>query len=70
MEELQKWINENPINAARVAEHLGLSRAAFNNKLKGLQRNRFTPDQIDKLRDLAKQVKENTSNLEKALKKK
>lgn len=70
MKEIQQWVDSNPINASKVAAYLGISRASFNNKMKGLARNKFTPEELSKLQELVRKVKDNSEELEKILKSK
>jgi predicted transcriptional regulator len=44
-----QWINQPLINKSEVARQIGISTILFRMKLKNINRNRFTSDELKKL---------------------
>jgi hypothetical protein len=44
-----KWLNSKLINKSEVARQIGISTMLFRMKLKNINRNRFTSDELNKL---------------------
>lgn len=47
-----KWLNNKLINKSEVARQIGVSAILFRMKLKNINRNRFTSDELQKLDDV------------------
>lgn len=47
-----KWLNNKLINKSEVARQIGISAILFRMKLKNINRNRFTSDELKKLDDV------------------
>lgn len=43
------WLNNKLINKSEVARQIGISTILFRMKLKNINRNRFTSDELQKL---------------------
>lgn len=46
------WLNNKLINKSEVARQIGISTILFRMKLKNINRNRFTSDELQKLDDV------------------
>ena len=46
------WLNNKLINKSEVARQIGISTMLFRMKLKNINRNRFTRDELQKLDDV------------------
>ena len=46
------WLNNKIINKSEVARQIGISTMLFRMKLKNINRNRFTSDELKKLDDV------------------
>ena len=46
------WLNNKLINKSEVARQIGISAMLFRMKLKNINRNRFTREELEKLEDV------------------
>ena len=51
-----KWLNNKLINKSEVARQIGISAILFRMKLKNINRNRFTSDEIKKLDEVRSEL--------------